>query len=511
MVRRLLESGFTVQGFEAGADVGGTWYWNRYPGARCDVPSLEYSYRFSEDLQQEWEWSERYAPQPELLRYANHVADRFDLRPYFRFNARVVRCAWDDTASVWTVETADGVRETARWLVSAVGLLSVPSRPDFPGVSDFAGPIYLTGAWPHEGVDFTGKRVGVVGTGSSGVQVIPAVAKEAAHLTVFQRTASYVVPAHNRPADPEETAAVKRGYRAFRDYCGTQLGAMNLKPGPKPSALELDDEARRARFEEGWATGGFSFQGAFSDLTTDLAANDTASAFFRDKIAAIVHDPETVKKLIPPHRFGVRRLCIGTDYYETYNRPNVTLVDIRSDPIERITASGVRTASGDHPLDALIFATGFDAITGPLFALGITGQRGRALKDAWSEGARTYLGMAVAGFPNLLVMSGPGGPAVLTNVLYSLEQNVDWAARFLTHQRDAGRPRFSVSLPIQDAYSDLVTRMGAATLMATGESWYTGANIPGKTRQFLVHVHYPKYVSQCDEEEVAGYPNFAAE
>jgi cyclohexanone monooxygenase len=303
---------------------------------------------------------------------------------------------------------------------------------------------------------------------------------------------------------------VKRDYRAFRDYCGTQLGAMNLKPGPKPSALEVDEATRRARFEDAWAAGGFSFQGAFSDLGTNLAANDTACAYFRDKIAEIVHDPETAKKLVPPHRFGVRRLCIGTDYYETYNRPNVSLVDLRNDPIEQITASGVRTVSGDHPLDALVFATGFDAITGPLFSLGITGQGGRALKDAWSEGARTYLGMAVAGFPNLLVMSGPGGPAVLTNVLYSLEQNVDWAARFLTRERDAGRPRFGVSSQVQDAYSDLVTRMGAATLMATGESWYTGANIPGKTRQFLVHVHYPKYVEQCEEEAAAGYPNFAA-
>ncbi|WP_157219040.1 flavin-containing monooxygenase [Flavisphingomonas formosensis] len=507
MANRLQENGFSMQGFEAGGDVGGTWYWNRYPGARCDVQSMEYSYRFSEDLQQQWEWSEHFSPQPEILRYAGHVADRFDLRRHFRFHTRVLGARFDEARGRWIVATSDGAETVARFLVTAVGCLSASNVPDIAGLDSFQGLLVHTGSWPHEGVDLAGKRVGVIGTGSSGVQAIPMIAREAAELTVFQRTASYCVPAHNRPLDPADAAKIKSDYKAFRDHCGKQFGAVTGEPGTK-SALEVDDAERKRIYEEAWARGGLSFQGAFYDLSYDMKANDTASAFFRDKIHEIVKDPETADKLVPKHRLGVKRLCIDTGYYDTYNRPNVHLVDLKQEPIERVTETGVRAGGKDHPLDILVLATGYDAITGPLLRMDIRGRGDRRLRDDWADGAQSYLGLGVAGFPNMFIVSGPGSPCVLTNMIYSIEQHVDWIADCLVHLRTQGLNLIEADETAQETWGEELNAMAAGTLLATGNSWYTGANIDGKPRRFMIHLDYPAYVGRCEKVAAEGYSGF---
>lgn len=507
MVNRLQQNGFSMQGFEAGGDVGGTWYWNRYPGARCDVQSLEYSYRFSEELQQEWEWSEHYAPQPEILRYANHVADRFDLRRHFRFNTRVESARYDEARNRWIVQSSDGATTIARFFISAVGCLSASNVPNIPGLDDFKGQLIHTGAWPHEGADLTGKSVGVIGTGSSGVQAIPLIAKQAADLTVFQRTASYCVPAHNRALDPNEAAKIKGDYKAFRDMCGTLFGATYGQYGTK-SALEVDDAERKKIFEEAWARGGLAFQGAFYDLSYDMRANDLAMQFFRDKIREIVKDPETAEKLTPKHRFAVKRLCIDTGYYDAYNRPNVHLIDLKQNPIERVTETGVSAGGKDYPLDVLVLATGYDAITGSLLRMNIQGRGGRLLRDDWAEGAQTYLGLGVAGFPNMFIVSGPGSPSVLTNMIYSIEQHVDWISDCLVHMREHELSFIEADDAAQEKWGEELNAMAAGTLLATGDNWYNGANIPGKSRRFMVHLNYPGYVERCNAVASEGYSGF---
>ena len=508
MLHRLQELGFTIQGFEAGGDVGGTWYWNRYPGARCDVESLQYSYRFSDALQQEWDWQERYAPQPEILRYIEHVADRFALRRHIRFDTRVSAARYDEADGCWRIETDGGDTVVARFLVGATGCLSAANRPALPGLDDFAGTLVHTGDWPHAGVDIAGKRVGVIGTGSSGVQAIPMLARGAGTLTVFQRTASYCVPAHNGPPDPDETAATKRDYPAFRAHCGRQFGAVAATPGTQ-SALAVDAAERRAVFDRAWDKGGLSFQGAFYDLSYDLAANDLAMAYFRDKIHEIVADPATAAKLVPPHRFATRRLCIDTGYYETFNRANVTLVDLRATPIATVTASGVRTTEADYPLDVLVLATGYDAMTGSLLRMGITGRDGVTLAEAWREGPVNYLGIGIAGFPNLFVISGPGSPSVLTNMVYSIEQQVDWIAACLDHLRTHELTLIEARPEAQAAWVERANAMAAQTLLATGNSWYLGANIPGKPRMFMPYLDYPGYVAICDSVAAEGYEGFS--
>ncbi len=505
MVNRLHENGFSVQGFEAGGDVGGTWYWNRYPGARCDVPSMEYSYRFSEALQQEWEWSERYAAQPEILRYANHVADRFDLRKYFRFNTPVERAEYDEAGARWRVTAGDGSVAEARYLITAVGCLSAANTPNIPGLDAFSGPVIHTARWP-EGVDFSGKRVGVIGTGSSGVQAIPIIATQAAELTVFQRSAAYCVPAHNRPLGPE-IQDIKRDYKGFRDFCGTQLGAYAMNPNMQ-SAMAVDPAERNSAFEKAWQAGGLAFMGVFADLLYNMESNDAAMDFFRGKITEIVKNPETAARLMPRHRFGVKRLCIDTGYYETYNRPNVHLVDLSSEPIESVTNTGIRTATAAYALDMLVLATGFDAMTGPLLGIDIRGSGGTRLRDVWSHGAQTYLGLGVAGFPNMFVVSGPGSPSVLTNMVYSIEQHVDWVSQCLLYLRDHDLHRIEAEAEPQSAWTEALDAMATASLLGTGDSWYTGANIPGKPRRFMVHMIYPAYVERCEEVAAAGYQGF---
>jgi cyclohexanone monooxygenase len=508
MAHRIHNLGMTIQGFESGGDVGGTWYWNRYPGARCDVESMQYSYRFSEDLQQEWDWTERYAAQPEILRYIDHVATRFDLRQHFRFQTRVVAARYQEETASWAIETDDGRHTTARFLIAAAGCLSSANRPEIAGLDDFAGTLVHTGHWPAEGIDIAGKRVGVIGTGSSGVQVVPQLARQAAELTVFQRTAAYCVPAHNGPLDPVAAQSVKTDYKAFRDYCGKQFGAIAATPGTQ-SALAVDKAEHRAVFDAAWERGGLSFQGAFYDLSYDLAANDIAMSFFRDKIHEIVADSHTAGKLVPEHRFATKRLCIDTDYYATFNRPNVTLVDLKATPLTTVHATGVRTSDADYPLDVLVLATGYDAMTGSLLRMDIRGRDNLALGEAWAEGPHTYLGLGIARFPNLFIISGPGSPSVLTNMVYSIEQQVDWIADCLGYLRAKAIDRIEVQQDAQDNWVAQVNAVAAGTLLATGNSWYLGANIPGKPRVFMPYLDYPGYVTTCEEVAANGYTGFA--
>jgi cyclohexanone monooxygenase len=472
------------------------------------VESMQYSYRFSEDLQQEWVWTERYAAQPEILRYIDHVAARFDLRRHFRFQTRVVAALYQEATASWAIETDDGRRTTARFLIAAAGCLSSANRPRIAGLDDFAGTLVHTGHWPADGIDIGGKRVGVIGTGSSGIQVIPQLARQASELTVFQRTAAYCVPAHNGLLDPVAAQSIKSDYKAFRDHCGKQFGAVAATPGTQ-SALAVDEAERRAVFDAAWERGGLSFQGAFYDLSYDLAANDTAMSFFRDKIHEIVADPRTAGKLVPEHRFATKRLCIDSDYYATFNRPNVTLVDLQATPLATVHATGVRTSDADYLLDVLVLATGYDAMTGSLLRMDIRGRDNLTLGEAWAEGPHSYLGLGVAQFPNLFIISGPGSPSVLTNMVYSIEQQVDWIADCLGYLRTESIDRIEVQQDAQDNWVAQANAVAAGTLLAKGNSWYLGANIPGKPRVFMPYLDYPGYVATCEEVAANGYTGFA--
>jgi cyclohexanone monooxygenase len=509
MLHRARGLGLSARVFEAGSGVGGTWYWNRYPGARCDVESMEYSYGFDERLQQEWHWTERFAAQPEILRYLNHVADRFDLRKDIRFATRVVASAWDESSSRWTVRTDRGDEVSAQYLVMATGCLSSANLPDIPGRNSFAGKTYHTGQWPHEDVDFTGQRVGVIGTGSSAIQSIPVIARQSRSLVVFQRTASYSVPAENGPLDPEYESRVKAAYADFRARNRLQINAFGSNmPRSKVSVHDMSARERREALEARWRHGGLFFLGAFGDFLLDQEANDLAAEFVREKIRAIVRDPRTAELLSPRQLIGCKRLCIDTGYYETFNRPNVRLVDIGARGIEEITPTGVRTNGTHFELDALVFATGFDAMTGTLLRIDIRGRGGRTLREAWADGPRTYLGLGVAGFPNLFTITGPGSPSVLTNMVVSIEQHVDWIAGCIAHLRATGRRAIEATTEAQEAWVEHVHSVADATLYPKCNSWYVGANIPGKTRVFMPLLGFPPYVEKCREVVARGYEGF---
>ena len=516
MVHRLRGLGLSVRVFEAGGGVGGTWYWNRYPGARCDVESLEYSYQFSEELQQEWSWSERYSGQPEILRYANHVADRFDLRRDIEFNRRVVSAHFDERDAGWRVEVgADGnaaaANETvfARFVVMATGCLSAANLPEFPGIEDFEGAKYHTGAWPHEGVDFTGLRVGIVGTGSSAIQAIPVIAAEAAHLTVFQRTPNYSIPANNGAMDREREAEVKAEYPAFRDRNSRMPAGLGADMNPMHDEFaEVPADERRRRFQERWEYGGFSFMASFADMLMSQEANDAAADFVREKIRGIVDDPEVAGLLSPANVIGCKRICLDSGYFETFNRPNVTLVDVSSAPIERITASGLRTGGREYELDAIVFATGFDAMTGALARIDIRGRGGRTLRAKWEDGPRAYLGLGVAGFPNLFTITGPGSPSVLSNMLPSIEQHVNWIADCVAWMRDRGHAAIEATPEAENEWVAHVGEVAGATLYPTCNSWYLGANVPGKPRVFMPYLGFPPYVEKCDAVAANDYEGF---
>jgi cation diffusion facilitator CzcD-associated flavoprotein CzcO len=513
MLHRLRGLGLSATVLEAADGVGGTWYWNRYPGARCDSESYYYCYSFSRELEQEWEWSERYPEQPEILRYLDHVADRFDLRRDIRFGRRVTTAHFDDGTERWSVQTEGGERFDARFLITAVGCLSAANVPRIPGLDTFEGQWFHTGRWPHEGVDFTGQRVGVVGTGSTGIQAIPVIAEQARHLTVFQRTANYSVPARNGPMDPAFQREVKASYDEIRR---TQRGSTNGHPFvvSEQPALSVPEQERRAVYEAAWERGGLRFRAAFADLLTDKAANDTASEFIRDKIRETVRDRATAEMLVPhDHPFATKRPPIDTGYFETYNRDDVTLVDVRADPIEEITPAGVRTASGTHPLDTLVFATGFDALTGPLLDLDLRGTGGQALAERWAEGPRTYLGLQVAGFPNLFTITGPGSPSVLTNMPTAIEQHVDWISDCLAYLTERGLTRIEARADAEEAWGRHVAEAADATLLPmASSSWYLGANVPGKPRVFLPYAGgLATYTRRCDEVAERGYEGFTFE
>ncbi len=509
MLVRLRELGLRAVVVERGDDVGGTWYWNRYPGARCDIESLDYCYSFSPDLLREWVWSERYATQPEILRYLNHVADRFDLRRDIRFSTRVEAARFDEQNSTWTVSMSDGTSLRARFCVMAVGNLSEPKRPDIPGFTSFAGETYHTALWPREGVDFTGKRVGVIGTGSSGIQAIPRIAEQAEALFVFQRTPNYSMPARNTPLEPGYVADVVAGYEGRRRMARESDAGVPF-PAAQQATFEVSDEERERRYEEGWARGGInSLSYAFNDFFTDEEANQAAQEFARRKISEIVRDPETAASLSPAHHIGTKRTCVDTDYFQTYNRDNVTLVDLRKQPIEAITEGGIRTRDRDYSLDCLVFAVGFDAMTGALRAIDITGCGGRTLTEAWEEGPRTYLGLAVAGFPNMFLVTGPGSPGVLSNMVVSIEQHVDWIADCLRHLQEHGLDRIEATEAGQDAWVAYVNGLADATLYPEAASWYVGANIPGKPRVFMPYVNgCGNYRRECDEVARNDYQGF---
>ena len=510
MLHRLRGLGLSARVYEAGGGVGGTWFWNRYPGARCDVESLDYSYSFSDALQQEWRWSERYAAQPEILRYIEHVADRFDLRRDIQFDTRVTAADFDEATNRWAIETDRGDRATARFCIMAVGCLSAAQAPAHPRTSlASAAACHHTGAWPHEGVDFTGQRVGVIGTGSSAIQAIPIIARQAAQLVVFQRTPNFSIPARNAPLDPEHERRVKADYAAHRRLARESRAGFVIPLNDTPALATTAEERRRA-YEARWARGGFGFLGAFNDLRTDTAANDTAAEFVRAKIRAIVRDPTVAAALAPTdYPIGTKRLCLDTDYYATFNRANVTLVDLRRAPIEAITPTGVRTREREYDLDSLVLATGFDAMTGPLTRIDIRGRAGRALTETWAAGPRAYLGLAAAGFPNLFLITGPGSPSVLSNMLVSIEQHVDWIADCLTLLRVRGLAGIEATAEAEAAWAAHVEEMANATLYPLANSWYMGANIPGKPRVFMPYAGgVGAYRQRCDEVAAAGYAGF---
>lgn len=507
---KLRQLGLNPVVIEAGDGVGGTWYWNRYPGARCDIESMEYSYQFSEQLQQEWEWSERYATQPEILRYINSVADRFELRDGMTFNTRVTAAQFNADTQNWRVTTDTDVVFEAQYFIMATGCLSSPNIPNIEGMDDFSGASYHTGQWPHEEVDFTGQKVGVIGTGSSGIQSIPLIAKQAAQLTVFQRTANYSIPAHNQPLDPVKTAQVKQRYKEFRDENRLTSFHADFRYG-ELNAMEVSAKDREAEFEARWASGGLPFLAGFADLLFDTNANEMAGEFIRKKIQAIVDDPELAEKLSPSGVVGCKRLCVDTDYYATYNADHVALVDIRKTPIERVTNKGVRTSSQDYEFDSIVYATGFDAMTGAIMKVDIRGIDGQRLQETWADGPKSYLGLAINGFPNLFTVTGPGSPSVLTNMLGSIEHHVDWIADCIQYIANNNARSIQATAPAQESWVSLVNEIADATVYPNCNSWYLGANIPGKPRVFMPYLGFDTYYEQCQHIVENDYEGFALE
>jgi cation diffusion facilitator CzcD-associated flavoprotein CzcO len=509
---RLRELGLSVRVFEAGGGVGGTWYWNRYPGARFDSESYSYGYSFSPELLQEWQWSEHFSPQPETLRYLEFVADKFDLRRDIEFDCRIMCAAFDEGGNCWEVETENGDRARARFLITAVGPLSAPTLPRFAGLDSFEGPSYHTARWPHEPIDFTGKRVGVIGTGATGVQTIQEVAKTAAHLTVFQRSPNWCAPLHNGPIDEGTQARIKDSYPEIFRRCRESHGGFLHQSDPR-SALEVSPEEQEAFFEKLYGEPGFGiWMGNFSDILINPEANDLMTEFMRRKIRERVKDPEIAEMLIPKnHGFGTRRVPLETHYYEVYNQDNVLLVDIREAPIERITPSGVKTPEAEYELDILIYATGFDAITGAFDRIDIRGQGGQTLKDKWADGPRTYLGLQSVGFPNLLTLVGPHNAATFCNIPRCIEQNVEWVTDLIRYLRDNDYERVVPSQAAEDDWTKHVYDIAELTLLSKTDSWFTGVNqnLPDKKRTFMAYAGgSPAYRAKCDEVAANGYEGF---
>ena len=506
----LRQRGFTARVFERGGDVGGVWYWNRYPGARCDVESMQYSYSFDEDLQQEWRWGERFASQPEILAYAQHVAKRYGLRRDISFGASVTAAHYDESSALWDIRTDKGDHLRARFCIFATGCLSAARLPDIPGMADFEGKTFHTGQWPHAGVDFSGQRVGVIGTGSSGIQAIPELAQQAKELFVFQRTANFSIPARNAPMDDTYERSWKDNYATLRQRARDDTTSGTVYEKGVHKAHEMEPSLRQSEYERRWATGGVAFMHSFNDLMLDARSNDSAAEFVRGQIRATVRDPQVAALLAPNgHPIGTKRICVDTDYFATYNRDNVRLVDLRLAPVERITASGLQTTQAHFELDSIVFATGYDAMTGSLLQVDIRGRAGQTLQQAWAGGPVSYLGLMVAGFPNLFTLTGPGSPSVLANMIFAIEQHVDWIADCLCVLRQRGVDSIEAAVQAQEAWVKHVNDAADRTLFKQANSWYLGANVPGKPRVFMPYAGgVVPYRRKCDEVAANGYEGF---
>jgi cyclohexanone monooxygenase len=513
MLHRLRKLGLSARVFEAGDGIGGTWFWNRYPGARCDIESIEYSYSFSDELQQEWRWSERYPGQSEVLRYLEHVADRFDLRRDIELSTRVTCAQFDEAQQRWRVTTDRGEVATARYCITAVGCLSAHNLPRIEGIDSFAGTIHHTSRWPKQGVDLSGKRVGVIGTGSTAIQLIPVVARQAAQLTVFQRTPNFSIPARNTATDPEHERTTKRDYAEIRARARQSVfGVSTLEVSPRLTT-EVSPEEQRRQLEAHWAAGGLGFLGAFGDLLVSPDANQMVAQFVRDKIREVVHDPRTADLLAPKsYPVGCKRLCLDSGYYETFNRDNVALVDVNATPIVGISPTGLRTTEREYPLDALILATGFDAMTGALDNIDIRGRGGASLRDKWAAGPRTYLGIASAGFPNLFLITGPQSPSVISNMVTSIEQHVEWIAELVRTMEAQQLRLVDPTREAEDAWVEHATLVANQTIWsaASCNSWYLGSNVPGKPRIFTPYVGgVGPYAAKIQEVARNGYEGFS--
>jgi cation diffusion facilitator CzcD-associated flavoprotein CzcO/acetyl esterase/lipase len=503
LLHRLRKAGFTTVALEEGGDVGGTWYWNRYPGARCDIQTIDYTYTFDPDLEREWTWSEKYATQPEILRYLGFVADRYDLRRDIRFGTTVKSATWDDAAQAWQLVTDKGAPVSCRYYIMATGCLSTPKPPEIEGVKDFKGEVYFTGRWPHQEVKLAGKRVAVIGTGSSGIQSIPLIAEQAAHLTVFQRTPNFALPAHNGPPPADRSGLLENDRAGYREQARWSLAGV---PYPQQMAVswQLSEAERHERFERAWANGDLVYilTQLWADQGTDVDGNALVAELVREKIRAIVKDPETAETLSPhDHPFGAKRPCLDTNYYSTYNRPNVTLVNLRQEPIKAITASGITTDKRSFDIDVIVFATGFDAMTGAITAVHpITGRAGKSLSGVWANGPQSYLGLTVAGFPNLFMITGPGSPSVLSNMAVSIEQHVDWVVDRLAAMREAGFTTIEATEAAQAGWARHMADCSKLTLHRLANTWYTGANVPGKAQGVMPYTGgVGPYRSICSE------------
>ncbi len=510
----LRQKGIAATVLEASDEIGGVWNHNRYPGARCDVESFDYSYSFSKELEQEWRWSERYPTQPEILRYINHVADRFDLRRNIVLNARVEDAAYHEDRAIWAVTTADGRRWMAKVLMLCLGQLSAPKIPSYPGQDSFQGQVIVSAVWPREGVDFTGKRVGVIGTGSSGMQMTPVIAEQAVRLTVFQRTANYSLPAANAPLTDEEDARVKATYAERREQIRNSPTGLGFQPS-KVKTLEAAEAEREAALEKSYHRLGFGFALTFPDVLLDKDANAATSDFLKRKMGERVADPELRRKLVPSdHGFGTRRPSVDGGYFEAFARSNVELADIREHPIVEFTTDGVRTAEKLHELDIIIYATGFDAITGALLKPRITGRGGRTLAEKWADGPLTQLGLATAGFPNMVIVAGPGSPPVLSNVIVSIEEHADWYAEMLATLRAEGIVEFEATEAAERGWTDYVQKRAQETLYGTADSFYNGGEVAGKPRVFMPYSggvrHYRLQLQKCADAGYAGFKKRAA-
>ena len=508
LLHRCRQLGLSARIWEKASGVGGVWYWNRYPGARCDVESMQYCYQFDDELQQEWNWSERYSAQPEILQYAEHVAKRFQLHNGIDFEHTVKQAKFDSANANWTLTATNGHTLTAQFCVMATGCLSQPNWPDINGYDAFSGQTYHTALWPHEGVNFSGKNVAVIGTGSSGIQSIPHIAADANTLTVFQRTPNYSVPAQNKPLDPEQAAIVKSNYNALRESASQKHNAIDGHYATE-SALSVTEAERKAEYERRWHHGGLTFLGAYGDILSNQASNDTLVEFVHGKIKSIVNDEKVAKLLMPSNIIGGKRMCVDTNYYATYNRDNVKLIDLNTQPIEELNANGVKTAGSQYNVEIIVIATGFDAMTGALNQMDIQGRSGTLLKQKWQDGPSSYLGLAMHDYPNLFTVTGPGSPSVLTNMLPSIEHHVEWISNCIAHNKEQGYSVIEAEKNAENAWWQHVQDVANKGLKQTTKSWYSGANIQGKANVFMPYNGgFPSYCQKCKEVEQNNYDGF---